>query len=56
MRHLNKLHAIYPNIGKLSHCKNTSWHDAVVTKQIQISHTRITHLHLLTGKEMFSFF
>ena len=48
----NKLHAIYPNVGRIPHCKNMSRHDAVVINRLRIGHTRFTHLHLLTGEDL----
>ena len=48
----NKLHAIYPNVGRIPHCKNLSRRDAVVTNRLRIGHTRLTHLHLLTGEDV----
>ena len=47
----NKLHAIYPNVGRIPHCKNLSRRDAVVINRLRIGHTRLTHLHLLTGED-----
>jgi len=48
----NKLHAIYPNVGRIPHCKNLSWCDAVVINRLRIGHTRLTHLHLLTDEDL----
>ena len=48
----NKLHAIYPNVGRISHCKNLSRRDAVVINRLRIGHTRLAHLHLLTGEDL----
>ena len=48
----NKLHAIYPNVGSIPHCKNLSRRDAVVINRLRIGHTRLTHLHLLTGEDL----
>ena len=47
----NKLHAIYPNVGRIPHCKNVSRRDAVVINRLRIGHTRLTHLHLLIGED-----
>ena len=48
----NKLRAIYPNVGRIPHCKNLSRRDAVVINRLRIGHTRLTHLHLLTGEDL----
>ena len=48
----NKLHAIYPNVGRIPHCKNLSRRDAVVINRLRTGHTRLTHLHLLTGEDL----
>jgi len=32
----NKLHAIYPNVGRIPHCKNLSRRDAVVINILRI--------------------
>ena len=48
----NKLRAIYPNVGRIPHCKNLSRRDAVVINRLRIGHTRLTHLHLLTGDDL----
>jgi len=38
--------------GTIPHCKDVPWHDAVVFNRLQIGHTRLTHLHLLTGEDL----
>jgi len=48
----NKLHALYPNVGRIPHCKNLSRRDAVVINRVRIGHTRVMHLHLLTGGDL----
>jgi len=48
----NKLHAIYPDVGRIPHCKNLSRRDAVVINRLRIGHTRLTHLHLLPGDDL----
>ena len=48
----NKLYAIYPNVGRIPHCKNVSRHNAVVIIRLRIGHTRLMHLHLLTGEDL----
>ena len=48
----NQLHAIYTNFGRIPHCKNLSRRDAVVINRLRIGHTRLTHLHLLTGEDL----
>jgi len=32
----SKLHAIYPNVGRIPHCKNLSRHDAVVINRLEL--------------------
>jgi len=48
----NKLHANYPNVGRIPHYKNVPRRDALVINRLRIGHTRLTHLHLLTGEDL----
>jgi len=48
----NKLYAIYPNVGRIPHCKNLSRREAVVINRLRIGHTLLAHLHLLTGEDL----
>jgi len=43
---------LYPNVGRIPHCKNLSRRDAVVINRLRIGHTRLTYLHLLTGEDL----
>jgi len=43
----NKLHAIYPNVGRIPHCKNLSRRDAVVINRLRIGYTLLTRLQQL---------
>jgi len=47
----NKLHAIYPTVGKCVHINLVSRRDAVIINQLKIGHSRLTHSYLLSGED-----
>jgi len=47
----NKLHAIYPTVGKCIHNNLVSRHDAVIINRLKIGHSRLTHPYLLSGED-----
>ena len=47
----NKLHAIYPTVGKCI-CNNlASRRDAVIVNRLNIGHSRLPHSYLLSGED-----
>lgn len=47
----NKLHAIYPTVGKCIHNNLVSRRDAVIINRLKIGHSCLTHSHLLSGED-----
>ena len=47
----NKLHAIYPTVGKCAQNNVVSRRDAVIIKRLNIGHSRLTHSYLLSGED-----
>jgi len=47
----NKLHAIYPTVGKCIHHNLDSCRDAVIINRLKIGHSRLTHSYLLSGDD-----
>ena len=47
----NKLHAIYPTVGKCVHDNLDLCRDAAVINRLKIGHSRFTHSYLLSGDD-----
>jgi len=47
----NKLHAIYPTVGKCIHSNLVSRRDAIIINRLKIGHSRLTHPYLLSGED-----
>ena len=47
----NKLHAIYPTVGKSIHNNLVSGRDAVIVNRLKIGHSRFTHSYLLSAED-----
>jgi len=47
----NKLHAIYPTVGKCIHNNLISRHDSVIINRLKIGHSCLTHSYLLSGED-----
>ena len=47
----NKLHAIYPTVGKCVHNNLDSRRDAVIINRLKIGHSRLAHSYLLSGDD-----
>jgi len=46
----NKLHAVYPTVGKCVHNSLVSRRDAVIVNRLKIGHSCLTHSYLLSGE------
>ena len=47
----NKLHAIYPTVGKCIHINLAPRRDAVIINRLKIGHSHLTHSYLLSGED-----
>ena len=47
----DRLHAIYPTVGKCIHINLASRRHAVIINQLKIGHSRLTHSYLLSEED-----